>query len=49
MHSTYYGVDIWHADRNSSGIRYYARTPRGVVRADTLGGIRAAIREVAVR
>lgn len=44
LHSTYYGINIWHADRNSSGIRYEAMTRHGKMRADTLRGIRELIR-----
>lgn len=36
----YKGYYIFKADKNSSGIRYYARTSIGIVRADTLRGIR---------
>jgi Leu/Phe-tRNA-protein transferase len=42
---TYYGVDVFPADRNSSGIRWYARTPAGILRADTKESMRQLIRE----
>jgi hypothetical protein len=29
---TYKGVDVFRADLNSSGILWYARTPRGMLR-----------------
>lgn len=32
---TYRGVDVFAADRNSSGIWWYARTPGGILRADS--------------
>lgn len=43
---TYKGVDVYPADRNSSGIRWYARTysGEGVLRADTKDGIRRLIK-----
>ena len=44
MHSTYYGVNIWHAGRNTSGIRYNATVSCRNLRADTLEGIRRLIR-----
>lgn len=40
---TYKNVDIYKASPNSSGIRYYARTSRGILRADTLAGIKNLI------
>ena len=43
MHSTYYGVNIWRADTNGSGIRYEAFVKGARFCADTLAGIRAAI------
>lgn len=32
---TYKGIDIFPADPNSSGIRWYARTEWGMLRADS--------------
>ena len=43
---TYKGYDIFRAGINSSGIRYYVRTRAGILRADTLAGIRKLINEV---
>lgn len=45
---TYRGVDVFPADRNSSGIRWYARTSSApVLRADTKASMRELItREV---
>jgi hypothetical protein len=50
---TYKGIGIWPADRNSSGIRWYARTADdldafqpgtpAMLRADTKDGIRELI------
>lgn len=44
MHSTYMGINIWHAARNSSGIRYVATAKGRNLRADTLSGIRELIK-----
>lgn len=40
---TYFGVTIWPADPNESGIRWEAMVKGGRLRSDTLAGIRAAI------
>lgn len=40
---TYKGVDVFPADRNSSGIRWYARSYRGILRADTKKSMRNLI------
>jgi hypothetical protein len=41
---TYKGIDVWPADRNSSGIRWYARVPNApTLRADTKDGMRELI------
>ena len=37
---TYKGVDVFAADRNSSGIRWYARTSGGILRSDTKDGMK---------
>ncbi len=42
---TYKGVDIFRADRNSSGIRWYARTGAGILRADSKASMRELINE----
>jgi hypothetical protein len=47
---TYRGVDVYRAEPNSSGIRWYARTNTGwtvgpTLRADTKDGMKALIRE----
>lgn len=49
MHSTFMGVNIWHADRNSSGIRWECTIAGQRFRADTLAGIRDAIRNERAR
>ena len=42
----YRGVYIQVANMNSSGIRWFARTDdRGILRADTLAGIKSLIRD----
>lgn len=40
----YKGIIIWKALKNASGIRYYAYTNNGVVRADTLKGIKLLLK-----
>jgi hypothetical protein len=41
---TYKRVDVWPADRNSAGIRWYAHVPGSpVLRADTKDGMRELI------
>jgi hypothetical protein len=40
---TYKGIDVFRADINSSGIRWYARTPWGILRADTKQSMRELI------
>lgn len=42
---TYRGVDVFPADRNSMGIRWYARTSSGMLRSDTKQMMRFAILE----
>lgn len=44
---TYRGVDVYPADRNSSGIRWYARTASGKLRSDCKQMMRFAINELA--
>lgn len=40
---TYKGIDVYRADVNSSGIRWYARTGTGTLRADTKESMRSLI------
>lgn len=40
---TYKGHDIFPADFNASGIRWYCRTDSGILRSDTLAGMRELI------
>lgn len=40
---TYKGIDVFPADRNSSGIRWYARTQNGILKADTKQGMKQLI------
>ena len=40
---TYKGIDIYRADRNASGIRWYARTHAGILRTDTKESMRHLI------
>lgn len=40
---TYKGVDIYPADINGSGMRWYARTEWGLIRSDTKVSMRVAI------
>lgn len=42
---TYKGLDIYRADINSSGIRWYTRSPWGILRADTKESMRHLITE----
>lgn len=42
---TYKGIDVFGADLNASGIRWYARTPNGTLRADTKESMRHLINE----
>ena len=44
---TYRGVDVFPADHNSSGIRWYARTSSGMLRADSKSMMRLAISRLA--
>jgi hypothetical protein len=44
----YRGVDVYPYERNSSGIRWYARTASGMLRADSKQMMRFAINELAV-
>ena len=45
---TYFGIDVWPADPNMSGIRWYARLRSGpgpaMLRADTKDSMRELIR-----
>ena len=41
----YKGHTIWKATPNASGIKYYAYTDRGIIRADTLAGIKRLIKK----
>ena len=40
---TYKGVNLWPADRNSSGIRWEATVNSARLRADTLAGIKQMV------
>ena len=40
---TYKGIDVFPADLNSSGIRWYARTGTGILRADSKASMRDLI------
>jgi hypothetical protein len=40
---TYKGIDIFPASLNSSGIRWYARTTDGILRADSKASMRQLI------
>lgn len=42
---TYKGIDIFNVDKNASGLKYYARTSKGILKADTLQGIKGLISE----
>jgi hypothetical protein len=42
---TYKGIDIFPADINGSGIRWYARTSDGMLRADSKASMRQAVTE----
>jgi len=46
LHSTYKGCNIWRNTEPGYKLRYWAMTGNGQVAADTLQGIREAIREV---
>lgn len=39
----YKGLDVFPADINGSGIRWYARSPWGMLRADTKASMRELI------
>lgn len=41
----YKGVDVYPASSNSSGVRWYARTDYGILRADTRDGMKQLIRD----
>lgn len=43
---TYRGYDIFKSDDNTSGIKYYTRTHNGILRADTLDGIKRLIQKI---
>ena len=43
MIRTYKGYDIFTCDYNASGMKYYTRTEKGILRADTLAGIKSLI------
>ncbi len=40
---TYKGVDVFRNDPNSYGLRWYCRTPNGMLRADTKANMRQFI------
>ena len=40
---TYMGLDIFRADINGSGIRWYTRSPWGILRADSKASMRGLI------
>lgn len=42
---TYRGITIFPAARNGSGIRWTALSPAGLLRAQTLAGMRGLIRD----
>ena len=41
---TYRGYEIYKCDVNSGGMKYYTRTNNGILRADSLEGIKRLIR-----
>jgi len=41
--ATYKGVIVHRCDTNSSGMKYYAYTDKGVVKSDTLRGVKKLI------
>lgn len=43
---TYKGIDVYPAELNSSGIRWYARTPWGLLRTDSKQSMRELITDV---
>jgi hypothetical protein len=46
---TYKGINVWTADRNSSGIRWEAFTDQGRMRADSKAGMRQLITETGAK
>jgi hypothetical protein len=40
---TYKCYAIFNCDKNSSGMKYYSRTERGILKADTLASIKSLI------
>ena len=42
---TYLGVTLWPADRNASGVRWEATLNHRRLRADTLAGIKALVKD----
>lgn len=46
---TYKGINVYPADRNSSGIRWTALGPNGRLRADTMQGMKQLITEALAR
>ena len=45
MVRTYKGYDIFPCERNASGMKYYCLGINGILRADTLAGIKQLINE----
>jgi hypothetical protein len=43
---THHGILIHRAERNASGIRWFAFGPNGILRSDTLAGMRYLIASV---
>lgn len=48
-HSTYKNVNIYYADKNSSGIRYYCMVKDDKKRSGTLRGIKSLIKQAVTR
>lgn len=45
----YKGLDVYPADPNTSGIRWHARSPWGILRADTKASMRRLITDTMAR
>jgi hypothetical protein len=46
---TYKGLDVYPAGLNGSGIRWYARSPWGILRADSKASMRELVTETMTR
>jgi len=44
MDTTFHGYEIYKCDSNASGMKYYTRTHNGILKANTIEGVKKLIK-----